>query len=72
MWLEEKVGKRMNVARVEQALSVRPTVIASACPYCLTMMEDGTKLLEAEERVAAKDVAELLAAAVFGTTQRTR
>ncbi|TNJ68278.1 (Fe-S)-binding protein [Paenibacillus hemerocallicola] len=66
MWMEEKAGKRINVARVEQALATAPTVIASACPYCLTMMEDGTKLLEAEERVAAKDVSELLAAAVFG------
>ncbi|GAA3404512.1 (Fe-S)-binding protein [Paenibacillus hodogayensis] len=66
MWLEERAGKRINAARVEQALAVAPTVIASACPYCLTMMEDGTKLLGAEGRTGAKDVAELLAAAVFG------
>ncbi|PYI55848.1 (Fe-S)-binding protein [Paenibacillus flagellatus] len=70
MWMEESAGKRINVARVEQALAVSPTVIASACPYCLTMMEDGSKLLEAEETVAAKDVAELLAAAVFGPSGR--
>lgn len=66
MWLEESRGKRINVARTEQALAVEPAVIASACPYCLTMMEDGTKQLSAEDRVAAKDVAELLAESVFG------
>lgn len=66
MWMEDSAGKRINAARVEQALAVSPTVIASACPYCLAMMEDGTKLLEAEDRTAARDVAELLAQAVFG------
>ncbi|MFD1955007.1 (Fe-S)-binding protein [Paenibacillus thailandensis] len=65
MWMEERQGKRVNVARVEQALAVRPTVIGSACPYCLTMMEDGLKAKQAGG-VAARDVAELLAASVFG------
>ncbi|MGG4032308.1 (Fe-S)-binding protein [Paenibacillus cisolokensis] len=66
MWMEEKGGVRVNEARAAQALAVGPTVIGSACPYCLTMMEDGIKLLEAEETVKARDAAELLAAAVFG------
>ncbi|WP_435168772.1 (Fe-S)-binding protein [Paenibacillus glycanilyticus] len=66
MWMEEQSGVRVNRARVSQALEVRPTVIGSACPYCLTMMEDGLKLLEADEQTAARDVAELLAASVFG------
>lgn len=66
MWMEETEGKRVNVARTEQALAVRPSVIASACPYCLTMMEDGTKEKEADGRVRVRDVAELLAAAVLG------
>jgi Fe-S oxidoreductase/nitrate reductase gamma subunit len=66
MWMEEKAGKRINLARTEQALAVNPTVISSACPYCLTMMEDGTKLKEAESRVQARDIAELLELSVFG------
>ncbi|MDF2723084.1 MAG: hypothetical protein K0Q59_2759, partial [Paenibacillus sp.] len=65
MWME-RPGKRMNAARVEQALATRPTVIASACPYCLTMMEDGIARLAEDAAVAAKDVAELLADSVFG------
>ncbi|UUZ97160.1 (Fe-S)-binding protein [Paenibacillus sp. P25] len=66
MWMEETAGKRVNLARTEQALELRPTVIASACPYCLTMMEDGTKLKEVEVGVKARDVAELLEQSVFG------
>ncbi len=66
MWMEETAGKRVNLARTEQALRVNPTVISSACPYCLTMMEDGTKMKEAEERVKARDIAEILEQSVFG------
>lgn len=66
MWMEESVGKRVNIARTEQALAVNPTIISSACPYCLTMMEDGTKQLEVDGRVSARDVAEVLADSVFG------
>lgn len=66
MWMEETAGKRVNVARTEQALEVNPTVIGSGCPYCLTMLEDGTKSKEIEASVKARDVAELLALSVFG------
>ncbi len=66
MWMEETSGKRVNLARTEQALLTNPTVIGSACPYCLTMMEDGTKLIEAEDRVKTRDIAEILEQAVFG------
>ncbi|NRF94891.1 (Fe-S)-binding protein [Paenibacillus frigoriresistens] len=68
MWMEETAGTRVNVARTEQLLSVKPTVISSACPYCLTMVEDGTKLKEVEEQVRARDIAEILALSVFGTS----
>jgi Fe-S oxidoreductase len=66
MWMEEHSGTRVNHARTAQALEVKPTVISSACPYCLTMMEDGLKALSADDRVVARDVAELLAESVFG------
>jgi len=64
MWMEEHEGTRVNVARTEQALEVNPTAIASACPYCLTMMNDGVKMKEAEDQVKTKDVAEILADAI--------
>ncbi|MDP4106516.1 MAG: (Fe-S)-binding protein [Bacillota bacterium] len=66
MWMEEDTGQRINVARTEQALAVNPTVISSGCPYCLTMLSDGTKAKEVEERVKTYDVAELLERAVCG------
>ncbi|SDW68118.1 Fe-S oxidoreductase [Paenibacillus sp. CF384] len=69
MWMEERTGLRVNEARTSQALETSPTVIGSACPYCLTMMEDGIKQLGVEEKVRARDVAELLAESVFGKSQ---
>jgi len=64
MWMEEHEGTRVNVARTEQALEVNPTAIASACPYCLTMMNDGVKMKEAEDKVKTRDIAEILADAI--------
>ncbi|WP_044641368.1 (Fe-S)-binding protein [Risungbinella massiliensis] len=60
MWMEEKEGTRVNIARTEQALAVKPTMIGSACPYCLTMLSDGTKAKEVEDQVQTMDVAEIL------------
>jgi Fe-S oxidoreductase len=70
MWMEETAGSRINVARTEQALAVNPTVISSGCPYCLTMLSDGTKAKEVDESVSTYDVAELLEKAVFGPEQK--
>ncbi|WP_163527459.1 heterodisulfide reductase-related iron-sulfur binding cluster [Halobacillus ihumii] len=65
MWMEEKSGNRMNVARTEQALAVEPTMISSGCPFCLTMLSDGTKAKEVEEQVSTMDIAEILAKSIF-------
>ena len=66
MWMEEDTGHRINVARTEQALAVDPSIISSGCPYCLTMLSDGTKAKEVEDSVKTYDVAELLEKAVCG------
>ncbi|TMU84000.1 4Fe-4S dicluster domain-containing protein [Bacillus sp. BHET2] len=66
MWMEEDAGHRVNVSRTEQALEVKPSVISSGCPYCLTMLSDGTKAKEVEETVSTQDVAEILEKAVCG------
>jgi len=65
MWMEEDVGQRINVARTEQALEVEPTVIGSGCPYCLTMLSDGTKAKEVEEHVQTLDIVEILEKSLF-------
>lgn len=59
MWMEEKTGKRVNVERAEEALSTNPDTIASACPFCMTMMTDGVKAKQADD-IDVKDVAELI------------
>lgn len=66
MWMEEDAGHRINVARTEQAMEVTPGIISSGCPYCLTMLSDGTKAIEVEETVGTYDIAELLERSVFG------
>lgn len=60
MWMEEKEGKRVNIERTEEALSKKPDLIATACPFCMTMLTDGLKAKEASETVAVKDVAEIV------------
>ena len=60
MWMEEHLGKRINEMRVEQALEVNPEIISSACPYCLTMLEDGIKAKEKEELIKVLDIAEII------------
>jgi len=65
MWSEEDTGNRINVARTEQALEVEPTMISSACPFCLTMLSDGTKAKDVDEKIGTMDVAEILALSVF-------
>lgn len=66
MWMEEDTGHRVNVARTEQAMEVSPGIISSGCPYCLTMLSDGTKAIEVEDKVGTYDIAELLERSIFG------
>ena len=67
MWLEEKIGTRINIARVEQALPQSPQVIATACPYCAVMMYDGVSALGKTDAIAVRDIAELVAEAMQRT-----
>ena len=68
MWMEEHIGTRINVTRVEQALPQNPGVIATACPYCAVMVGDGLKAKDLHEQTGAQDVAELVAAALVRRT----
>jgi Fe-S oxidoreductase len=70
MWMEDSAGTRINVARTEQALAVNPSIISTGCPYCLTMMTDGTKAKEVEERVQTLDITEILERSVIGMPQQ--
>ncbi|MBL0333428.1 MAG: (Fe-S)-binding protein [Chlorobi bacterium] len=64
MFMEETEGKRINIERTEEALSTGAQVIASACPFCMTMMSDGVKTLANDSGIVVKDVAELVLEAI--------
>ena len=66
MFMEENVGKRVNMERTEEALALKPGVIGTACPFCMTMMSDGVKAKEVADKVQVKDIAELVLEAVSG------
>jgi Fe-S oxidoreductase len=61
MWFEEQTGKKVNIERTEEALSCETDVIATGCPFCYIMMDDGVKDVGADEQVIVKDIAMLLA-----------
>ncbi len=61
MWMEEKDGTLINVARVEEALTKKPDAICVCCPYCMTMFDDGLKDKEAADKVQVLDLAEIVA-----------
>lgn len=59
----EKGDKEINIERTEEALGTRSNIIATACPFCNTMLTDGVKHFNKNEAVQVKDIAELLAEA---------
>ncbi|MEJ6735582.1 MAG: (Fe-S)-binding protein [Flavobacteriales bacterium] len=59
----EKGAKEINVERTEEALEIKPDIIATGCPFCMTMMTDGVKIKEKETEVQVYDLAELIAEA---------
>jgi Fe-S oxidoreductase len=60
MWMEEKLGSRINQERTDQALKTQAQMVGTACPYCLTMLGDGIKEKGLEETLTAVDLAELV------------
>ncbi|MDB4533268.1 (Fe-S)-binding protein [Vicingaceae bacterium] len=59
----EKGDKEINVERTEEAMEVKPDIIATGCPFCMTMMTDGVKIKEKESEVKVYDLAEMIAEA---------
>ena len=61
MWMEETIGKRINVERAEEIAGQEVANVAVACPFCLTMIEDGMKELNKDEEIKTQDICELVA-----------
>jgi Fe-S oxidoreductase len=64
MWLEERIGERVNMHRTDEALSTGADVIATGCPYCIIMLDDAVKARQKEEEVKVMDVSQLLGASM--------
>jgi len=68
MWMEERIGKRINIERIDEALGTSPDTVSTACPYCLVMLGDAIAAKkasgEAPESLEIVDVAQLLARSV--------
>ncbi len=64
MWMEERIGKRVNMERTEEALGTGAEVVGTACPYCMIMLDDAVKQRQASgetpEEVRVLDVAQIL------------
>lgn len=60
MWMEETIGKRINIMRSEEIADMQVANVAVGCPFCLTMIEDGMKELGKEETIKTMDIAEIV------------
>jgi Fe-S oxidoreductase len=67
MFMEETVGKRVNLERTDEALATGADTVATACPFCMTMLNDGVKARDRQEEVRVQDVAEIVLAALGET-----
>jgi Fe-S oxidoreductase len=67
LWREEALEERFAVHRVREAVETGATVLATACPYCLAMFEDAVGVLGLQDRLAVRDVAELVRDALEAT-----
>jgi len=64
MWMEEKIGTRINLNRVDEAIGTGAEELAVACPFCLVMTTDGMSARESSMEVL--DVAQFLLRSVKG------
>ena len=60
MWLEENIGKRVNMERTEEALGTGADVVSTACPYCMIMLDDAVRAHAKEDDVRVLDLSQLL------------
>jgi Fe-S oxidoreductase len=60
MWLEENVGTRINIMRIQDVIEAEVDILATACPFCLQMMEEGVKRKHVEKSIEVMDISELL------------
>ncbi len=72
MWMEESIGKKVNDERAEELIATGASKVATACPFCYIMLDDGVKGAGAEETVQVADISMHLLAALEAADERSR
>jgi len=67
MWMEEDIGKRVNLERTDEALTTGADVVSTACPYCLIMLDDAVRARQREDDVRVMDVSQVMEASLSGS-----
>ena len=70
MWMEESIGKKVNDERAEELIATGASKVATACPFCYIMLDDGVKGAGAEETVQVADISMHLLAALEAADER--
>ena len=69
MWMEESLGTKVNLDRVEEAAETGAGVVVSSCPFCITMLADGVNDTGRQETMQVMDIAQILASRLAGTAE---
>ena len=60
MWMEENIGKRVNMERTIEALGTGANVVSTACPFCMIMIDDAVKAQGRGDDVSVVDISQVL------------
>ena len=60
MWMEETIGKRVNMDRTHEALGTGADIISTACPFCMIMLDDAVKANGRDEEVSVMDISQVV------------
>jgi Fe-S oxidoreductase len=71
MWLEENIGKRVNMERTEEALGTGADVVSTACPYCMIMLDDAVRAHDKQDDVRVLDLSQLVEESLNGGSAAT-
>ena len=70
--MDEKIGKRINILRLEDALETHSEWISTSCPFCVTMFDDAIKNTDRENELKIWDIVELVTLALFGDSNSSQ
>jgi Fe-S oxidoreductase len=66
MWMEETIGKRVNMDRTHEALETGADIISTACPFCMIMLDDAVKANGRDDDVSVMDISQVVERSLQG------